>query len=59
MKKFVVLCVMGLMVSACQFATAADLKSGLQVDAEPPAFNVTVFSSILRTKTLTTGRELY
>ncbi len=41
MKKFVVLCVMGLMVSACQFATAADLKSGLEVDAQPPAFNVT------------------
>ena len=41
MKKFVVLCVMGLMVSACQFATAADLKSGLQVDSHPDAFNVT------------------
>ena len=41
MKKFVALCVMGLMVSACQFASAADLKSGLQVDAHPDAFNVT------------------
>ena len=41
MKKFVTLCIMGLMVSACQFATAADLKSGLQVDEAPPAFNVT------------------
>ena len=41
MKKFAVLCVLGLMVSACQFASAADLKSGLQVDASPPAFNVT------------------
>ena len=32
MKKFVALCVMGVVVSACQFASAADLKSGLQVD---------------------------
>lgn len=41
MKKFVALCVMGLLVSACQFASAADLKSGLQVDDYPFAFNVT------------------
>ena len=41
MKKFVALCVMGLLVSACQFASAADLKSGLQVDAHPDAFYVT------------------
>ena len=41
MKKFVTLCVMGLMVSACQFSTAADLKSGLQIDDSPPPFNVT------------------
>ena len=41
MKKFVALCVMGLLASACQFSTAADLKSGLQVDDSPPPFNVT------------------
>ena len=41
MKNFVSLCVMGLIVSACQFASAADLKSGLQVDDYPAAFNVT------------------
>ncbi len=41
MKSFVALCVMGLMASACQFASAADLKSGLQVDDYPGPFNVT------------------
>lgn len=41
MKKFVALCVMGLMFSVCQFVSAADLKSGLQVDDYAPAFNVT------------------
>lgn len=41
MKKYVVLCVMGLMVSACQFAVAADLKSGLQIDDFPFPFYVT------------------
>lgn len=52
MKKFVVLCVMGLMVSACQFASAADLKSGLQVDAYPDAFNVTDVTGPLAGKKL-------
>jgi hypothetical protein len=41
MKKFVALCVMGFVASACQFTSAADLKSGLQVDEYPHAFNVT------------------
>lgn len=41
MKKFVALCVMGLMATAFQSASAADLKSGLQVDDYPAAFNVT------------------
>ena len=41
MKKFVALCVTGLIVSACQFASASDLKSGLQVDDLPAPFNVT------------------
>ena len=41
MKSFVAICSMGLMLSACQFVSAADLKSGLQVDDYAPAFNVT------------------
>ena len=41
MKKFVALCVAGLVVSACQYASAEDLKSGLQVDDLPAPFNVT------------------
>jgi len=52
MKKFVALCVMGLMESACQFASAEDLKSGLQVDAYPDAFNVTDVTGPLAGKKL-------
>jgi hypothetical protein len=40
MKKFIALCALGLLLSGTQAAQAADLKSGLQPDDYPPAFNV-------------------
>lgn len=40
MKKFIALCALGLLLSGLQAVQAADLKSGLQVDAYPPAFTV-------------------
>ena len=52
MKNFVSLCVMGLIVSACQFASAADLKSGLQIDDFPAPFNVTDVTGPLAGKKL-------
>lgn len=39
MKKFVAFCVMAL--ATAQFSLAADIKSGLQIDDYPAAFNVT------------------
>lgn len=41
MRKFAALCLMGLTLVSAQFVNAADLKSGLQVDDYPAAFNVT------------------
>jgi hypothetical protein len=41
MKKFAALCLMGLTMISAQCLNAADLKSGLQVDEYPVAFNVT------------------
>ena len=52
MKKFVALCAMGLMLSACQFASASDLKSGLQIDDFPAPFNVTDVTGPLAGKKL-------
>ena len=52
MKNFVSLCVRGLIVSACQFASAADLKSGLQIDDFPAPFNVTDVTGPLAGKKL-------
>ena len=40
MKNFIALCALGLVLSGLQTVQAADLKSGLQVDDYPPAFNV-------------------
>ena len=39
MRKFVAFCMMAL--ATTQFVVAADIKSGLQVDDYPAAFNVT------------------
>jgi hypothetical protein len=41
MRKFVAFCMMGLVVASASLVIAADLKSGLQVDDYPAAFNVT------------------
>jgi hypothetical protein len=41
MRKFVAFCMMGLVVASASLVNAADLKSGLQVDEHPAAFNVT------------------
>ena len=41
MRKFAALCLMGLTLVSTQYLNAADLKSGLQVDDYPGAFNVT------------------
>jgi len=41
MKKFFAFCMMGLVFAGASFVNAADLKSGLQVDDYPAAFNVT------------------
>ena len=41
MRKFLALCVLSLVVAGFQSVSAADLKSGLQVDEYPPAFYVT------------------
>ena len=39
MRKFVAFCMMAL--ATIQFANASDIKSGLQIDEYPGAFNVT------------------
>lgn len=41
MRKFVAFCVMSLAFTSAAYVNASDIKSGLQVDAYPPAFNVT------------------
>lgn len=41
MRKFVAFCILGLALSTTSVAGAGDLKSGLQVDDFPGAFNVT------------------
>ncbi len=52
MKSLVAMCSMGLMLSACQFVSAADLKSGLQIDDFPAPFNVTDVTGPLAGKKL-------